>query len=40
VTEGGYFINPATGQFDPAHPEIVADAANLPAPPSARSSPP
>jgi mannitol 2-dehydrogenase len=28
VTEGGYFINPATGQFDPAHPEIVADAAN------------
>jgi mannitol 2-dehydrogenase len=28
VTEGGYFINPATGQFDPSHPEIVADAAN------------
>jgi mannitol 2-dehydrogenase len=28
VTEGGYFINPATGAFDPAHPEIVADAAN------------
>ncbi len=28
VTEGGYFINPATGQFDPAHPEIVADAPN------------
>lgn len=28
VTEGGYFINPATGQFDPAHPEIVADASN------------
>lgn len=28
VTEGGYFINPATGQFDPAHPEIVADAGN------------
>lgn len=26
VTEGGYFINPATGEFDPAHPEIVADA--------------
>jgi mannitol 2-dehydrogenase len=24
VTEGGYFINPATGQFDPMHPEIVA----------------
>lgn len=28
VTEGGYFINPATGAFDPSHPEIVADAAN------------
>jgi mannitol 2-dehydrogenase len=26
VTEGGYFINPATGQFDPSHPEIAADA--------------
>lgn len=26
VTEGGYFINPATGAFDPAHPEIAADA--------------
>jgi mannitol 2-dehydrogenase len=26
VTEGGYFINPATGRFDPTHPEIVADA--------------
>lgn len=28
VTEGGYFIDPATGQFDPKAPEIVADAAN------------
>lgn len=28
VTEGGYFINPATGQFDPSHPEIVADSDN------------
>lgn len=28
ITEGGYFINPATGSFDPAHPEIVADARN------------
>jgi mannitol 2-dehydrogenase len=28
VTEGGYFINPSTGAFDPTHPEIVADAAN------------
>lgn len=27
VTEGGYFINPATGQFDPAAPEIIADSA-------------
>lgn len=28
VTEGGYFINPSTGQFDPAQPEIQADAAD------------
>ncbi len=28
VTEGGYFINPATGTFDPAAPDIAADAAN------------
>lgn len=28
ITEGGYFINPASGKFDPAHPAIVADAAN------------
>lgn len=26
VTEGGYFINPATGAFDPEDPAIVADA--------------
>ena len=26
VTEGGYFVNPATGHFDPTSPEIVADA--------------
>lgn len=26
VTEGGYFINPATGQFDPTDPAILADA--------------
>ncbi|KAL3093336.1 hypothetical protein niasHT_023813 [Heterodera trifolii] len=26
VTEGGYFINAATGQFDPTHPAIVEDA--------------
>ncbi|MGN6551562.1 MAG: mannitol dehydrogenase family protein [Pararhizobium sp.] len=29
ITEGGYFINPATGVFDPAHPEIVHDGQNL-----------
>ena len=28
VTEGGYFVNPATGSFDPDHPAIVADADN------------
>lgn len=26
VTEGGYFVDPATGRFDPAAPEMVADA--------------
>ncbi len=26
ITEGGYFISPATQSFDSAHPEIVADA--------------
>ncbi|MDH6267447.1 mannitol 2-dehydrogenase [Rhizobium sp. SG_E_25_P2] len=28
ITEGGYFIDPATGKFDPKHPAIVADAAD------------
>ena len=28
VTEGGYFIDAATGTFDPTHPEILADAPN------------
>lgn len=28
VTEGGYFIDAATGAFDPHHPDIVADAAD------------
>jgi len=32
VTEGGYYINAATGAFDPAHPEIAADAASPGAP--------
>src|SRR3546814_12703376 len=27
VTEGGYFIDPATGRFDPAAPAIAADGA-------------
>jgi mannitol 2-dehydrogenase len=42
VTEGGYFVNPATGAFDAAHPDIAHDAANptARAPRSARSSRP
>ncbi len=28
VTEGGYYVNAATGAFDPGHPDIVFDAAN------------
>ncbi len=32
VTEGGYFIDPATGAFDPENPAIAADAANPNAP--------
>ena len=28
VTEGGYYVDPATGRFDPTHPDIVADARN------------
>lgn len=28
ITEGGYFINPATGTFDPNHPAIAADGQN------------
>lgn len=28
VTEGGYYIDPATGGFDAAHPDIQHDAAN------------
>ncbi|MBI1218491.1 MAG: mannitol dehydrogenase family protein [Rhodobacteraceae bacterium] len=27
VTEGGYYVDPATGVFDPTHPDIVADGA-------------
>ncbi|MEI2300665.1 mannitol dehydrogenase family protein [Ensifer sp. MJa1] len=32
ITEGGYFIDPASGVFNPAHLAIVADAANPAAP--------
>lgn len=32
VTEGGYFLDPATKTFDPTHPDIVHDAGNLDAP--------
>lgn len=28
VTEGGYYIDPATGHFDPTHPDIRDDAAH------------
>lgn len=32
ITEGGYFIDAATGHFDPTHPAIAADGANPDAP--------
>lgn len=32
ITEGGYFIDAASGKFNPAHPDIVADAQNLDVP--------
>ncbi|WP_421758708.1 mannitol dehydrogenase family protein [Devosia sp.] len=35
VTEGGYYIDPATQRFDPTHPDIAADAANFAAPKTA-----
>jgi len=35
VTEGGYYISPATQRFDPAHPDIVADAQRPDAPKTA-----
>ena len=28
ITEGGYFIDPATGEFDPECPELIVDAEN------------
>lgn len=35
ITEGGYYISPATQKFDATHPDIVADARNIAAPRSA-----
>ena len=35
VTEGGYYISPATQHFDPAHPDIVHDARHPDAPKTA-----
>ncbi|WP_193334883.1 mannitol dehydrogenase family protein [Devosia beringensis] len=35
ITEGGYYIDPASQQFDPAHPDIAYDAANMAAPSTA-----
>jgi mannitol 2-dehydrogenase len=32
ITEGGYYIDPATQRFDAGHPDIVADSANPEAP--------
>jgi mannitol 2-dehydrogenase len=32
ITEGGYFIDPASGKFNPGHPDIAADAKNIGAP--------
>ena len=35
VTEGGYYISPATQRFDPTHPDIVYDAKHAEAPKTA-----
>lgn len=35
VTEGGYYVDPSSGRFDPSHPDIVRDGANLAAPATA-----
>jgi mannitol 2-dehydrogenase len=35
VTEGGYYISPATQTFDAGHPDIVADARNIDSPKTA-----
>ncbi|KRA50494.1 mannitol dehydrogenase family protein [Devosia sp. Root635] len=35
ITEGGYYIDPASQTFDPAHPDIAFDAANMASPKTA-----
>ncbi len=35
ITEGGYYIDPASQSFDPAHPDIIHDAAHFDAPKTA-----
>ena len=35
ITEGGYYIDPASQKFDPTHPDIAWDAANMAAPKTA-----
>ena len=35
ITEGGYYIDPASQKFDPTHPDIVYDAAHPEAPKTA-----
>lgn len=32
ITEGGYYIDPASGRFNPAHPDMAADAGTIAAP--------
>ena len=32
ITEGGYYIDPASQRFDPKHPDIVRDAADFTTP--------
>lgn len=35
ITEGGYYIDPASQNFDPTHPDIAFDAAHMAAPKTA-----
>ena len=35
ITEGGYYIDPASQKFDPTHPDIAYDAAHMDAPKTA-----